>query len=126
MSPQHDLDRILQALCKALPEVTGAVVASSEGLVIASYPAQLEPTRVAVMAAMAHDLGKRVAETLAQGLFQEAAVCGEKGSVVLQGTAEGVVLAVQTPAGVNLGLVNLEARSAAYKIRKVLTTRLQH
>lgn len=120
MSPQHDLDRILQSLCQALPEVSGAVVASSEGLVVASYPEGLEPTRVAVMAAMAHDLGKRVAETLAQGAFHEATVCGERGCVALYGTADGVILAVQTPAGTNLGLVNLEARSAAHRIRKAL------
>jgi predicted regulator of Ras-like GTPase activity (Roadblock/LC7/MglB family) len=120
MSPQHELDRILQALCQALPEATGAVVASSEGLVVASYPEGLEPTRVAVMAAMAHELGQRVAATLAQGAFHEATVCGERGCVSLYSTEGNVILAVQTSAGVNLGLVHLEARSAAYRIRRAL------
>ena len=121
MSPQHDLDGILQTLCRALPEIDGAVVASSEGLVVASYPSSLEPTRVAVMAAMAHDLGRRVADTLAQGAFHEATVCGERGCVALYGTVDRVILAVQAPAGTNLGLVNLEARGAAHRIRKALS-----
>lgn len=120
MNPQHELDGILQALCQALPEATGAVVASSEGLVVASYPEGLEPTRVAVMAAMAHELGRRVAVTLDQGTFHEATVCGERGCVSLYGTEGNLILAVQTPAGVNLGLVHLEARSAAYRIRRAL------
>lgn len=117
---KHQLDRILQTLCQALPEATGAVVASSEGLVVASYPEDLEPTRVAVMAALAHELGQRVASTLSQGNFHEATVCGEQGCVSLYSIDGGVLLAVQLPAGVNLGLVHLEARGAAYRIRQAL------
>jgi uncharacterized protein len=121
MSKQDDLQAIISRLRSAVPELRGALIATTDGLAIAhSFGGNEDPNRVAAMAATALGLGKRIADTVGAGALSETSVSGVEGQVFLYAIAAKGVLAVVAPAGVNVGLIHLEARDAARSIASVL------
>jgi uncharacterized protein len=121
MSKQEDLQVIISRLRSAVPELRGALVATTDGLSIAhSFGGNEDPNRVAAMAATALGLGKRIADTVGAGTLTETSVSGADGQVFLYAVSGKGVLAVVAPAGVNVGLVHLEAREAARSVATVL------
>ena len=120
MSKQDVLNNTLAALRANLPELKGVLVATSDGLPIAqSMSASTDANRVAAMAATALGLGKRINDTLGAGGLTEMSVSGTDGQVYFYAAGRGV-LAVVAPAGMNLGLLMMEARDAATNIATVL------
>jgi predicted regulator of Ras-like GTPase activity (Roadblock/LC7/MglB family) len=80
----------------------------------------LDPNRLGAMAATALGLGKRINETLSSGEFSEISVAGSRGQMLVYGAGQKAVLAVMSPSGANVGLINFEARNAAEKIIEAL------
>ncbi|MDW8091787.1 MAG: roadblock/LC7 domain-containing protein [Meiothermus sp.] len=117
---QEVLQSALRQLRQAVPELTGAMVASTDGLSLATDLPEQEAARVAAMAATALGLGKRIVQTTALGGLEEVVVRGREGYLVVYAAGERGVLAVSAPAGANLGLVHLEARQAAAQIAQAL------
>jgi uncharacterized protein len=121
LGKQEQLHQALAALRSAIPEVRGALVASSDGLPMAqNLSGSEDPNRVAAMAATALGLGKRISDTLNAGALQETSVSGSDGQVYLYATGAKGVLVVVTPANANVGLIHLEARDAAKRIAGIL------
>ncbi|WP_234553998.1 roadblock/LC7 domain-containing protein [Thermus caliditerrae] len=120
MSRQEELQGILRELRQAVPEITGVMVASTDGLSLATDLPEAEAARAAAMAATALGLGKRIAQTSALGGLEEVVVRGQAGYLVVYAAGDKGVLAVTAPMGANLGLIHLEARSAAAHIAQTL------
>jgi predicted regulator of Ras-like GTPase activity (Roadblock/LC7/MglB family) len=120
VNKQEQLSRILEDLREAVPDVYGAMVASFDGLPVASSLGEVEPSRVAAMTATVRALGVRVVETMGAGAFQEVVIRSESGMFVVYDAGDLAALAVVTRPGANLGLVHLEARHAARAVEDLL------
>ena len=117
MSRQTELQNQIQSLHQAIPELRGALVASTDGLSIAhALGAGIDADRVAAMAATALGVGKRIADTLGAGVFAETSVRGQDGQIFLYAAGPQAMLAVIAPEPCNVGLVHLEARAIAQQI----------
>lgn len=121
MTKQEKLQLVLETLRSSIPEIRGALVASTDGLPIAkSFSDGVDVNRVAAMAATALGLGKRISDTLGTGELIETSVTGSEGKVLIYTIGKKGVLAVVAQVGINMGLLNLEARDAAADITIVL------
>lgn len=121
MSKQDQLTSTLTTLRGALPELRGALVATVDGLPIAQdMGGGADANRVAAMAATALGLGKRINDTLGSGQLTDMSVGGTDGQVYIYAAGNKGVLAVVAPAGVNLGLLHMEARDAAQSVSIIL------
>ena len=124
MAKLETLQKTIEGLRTAIPELRGVLVASTEGLPVAhSIAGGADPARVAAMAdkiaamaAAAINLGKRVSESLSVGSLVEISVTGTEGQIFLYSAGNKGVLAVIAPKGGNAGLVHLEARGVAKEI----------
>lgn len=120
-SKPERLNSILQVLRSALPKLRRAIIATSDGLPIAqNFSDNTDANRVAAMAATALGLGKRINDTLSAGQLTEMSVSGDVGQVFIYSIGTKGVLAVVTPANMNLGLLHMEARDAAHAVANVL------
>ncbi|MBM3798138.1 MAG: hypothetical protein FJW31_29795 [Acidobacteria bacterium] len=114
MAKLDSLQKSVDGLRAAIPELKGVLLASTEGLPIAhSLSNGTDPARMAAMAAAAASLGRRVSDTLHAGSFEEISVGGNEGQIFLYSAGSKGVLAVLGPNGCNAGLVHLEARGVA-------------
>ena len=121
LSKPERLKSILTNLRSSLPEVRGALIATTDGLPIAQvFTDNTDANRVAAMAATALGLGKRINDTLGTGSLNEMSVSGVTGQVYIYSVGAKGVLAVVTPSGTNLGLLHMEARDAAQAVASVL------
>lgn len=120
-SKPERLNAILMNLRNSMPELRGALVATADGLPIAqSFSDNTDANRVAAMAATALGLGKRINDTLGTGNLSEMSVSGLQGQVYIYSVGSKGAMAVVAPAGVNLGLLHMEARDAAQAIATIL------
>ncbi|HMA37891.1 MAG TPA: roadblock/LC7 domain-containing protein [Chloroflexia bacterium] len=119
-SKDQQLCQVLVDLHSTLFDVTGVLLASGDGLALAQdLPSGVDSARVAAMAATALGLGKRIANTLGLGGYDESVVRANEGSLYLY-MAGPAVLAVMAGAGANTGLINLEGRRAAKDLERIL------
>lgn len=117
MAKLEQLQKSIDGLRTAIPDLKGVLLASSEGLPIAhSLTNGADANRVAAMAAAASSLGRRVSDSLHTGSFEEITVTGGEGQIFLYSAGAKGVLAVIGAAGCNAGLVHLEARGVAKEI----------
>ncbi|MEU2042920.1 roadblock/LC7 domain-containing protein [Nocardia niwae] len=111
----------LKALRDRVPRLTGALVASNDGLLVAhDLPPQIEPNGMAAMAASQLSLSHRLATTAHGGGFSEVVVRGTGGHVVIY-AAGWTSLTVLAAPEVNIGRLHLESRPAARAIADLLT-----
>ncbi|MEU7142531.1 roadblock/LC7 domain-containing protein [Nocardia sp. NPDC046473] len=106
----------LTALRERVPRLTGTVVASSDGLLVAhDLPAHIEPAGMAALAAAQLSLSYRLAITANGGGFHEVVVHGTEGHVVVY-AAGWTSLTVLAGPEVNVGRLHLESRPVARTI----------
>lgn len=111
----------LEALRERVPQLTGALVASNDGLLVAhTLPPHIEPGGMAAMAAAQLSLSHRLASTAHGGGFHEVVVRGTDGSVVIY-AAGWTSLTVLAGPDVNVGRLHLESRPIARAIADHLT-----
>ncbi len=102
-------------------DIEGAVVVSSDGLVIGSQlPKGLDESRMGASAAALFGLSKRTTPELGRGNFTQNLIQGKEGNIIIVSIGENAVFIGLTSTDVNLGMVFLEAREAAEKIATVL------
>ncbi|MGW1194572.1 roadblock/LC7 domain-containing protein [Streptomyces sp. NPDC002536] len=106
----------LQGLRVRVPHLTGALVASTDGLVIAHVVSDLEPDGLAALTAAALGVGARLTEAVSHGGFRELLVSGERGYVATYAAGPSCVLTLLASAEANVGRLNLEARRAGPRI----------
>ncbi|WP_328395609.1 roadblock/LC7 domain-containing protein [Nocardia sp. NBC_00416] len=106
----------LWALRERVPRLTGALVASSDGLLVThDLPAHIEPTGMAALSAAQLSLSARLADTAHGGGFQEVVVDGTGGHVVIYAAGWASLTVLASPE-VNIGRLHLESRPVARRI----------
>lgn len=106
----------LEVLRERVPRLTGALVASGDGLLVGhNLPGHIEPTGMAALAAAQLSLSHRLAGTAHGGGFQEVVVDGTDGHVVIY-AAGWASLTVLAGPDVNIGRLHLESRPVARRI----------
>ncbi|WP_328289995.1 roadblock/LC7 domain-containing protein [Nocardia aurantiaca] len=113
----------LESLRDRVPQLTGTLVASTDGLLIAhDLPAHIEPAGMAALTAAQLSLSHRLAATAHGGGFREVVVHGETGDVVIYAVGWTASLTVLAGPGANIGRLHLESRPAARAIAERLAT----
>ncbi|MFB8278233.1 roadblock/LC7 domain-containing protein [Nocardia colli] len=106
----------LKALRERVPRLTGTLVASGDGLLVAhDLPAHIEPAGMAALAAAQLSLSYRLVSTANGGGFHEVVVHGTEGHVVVY-AAGWTSLTVLAGPEVNVGRLHLESRPVARTI----------
>lgn len=120
MSLNEQLNGILAGIRTSIPEIKGALIASNDGMVVASNIQGGDPARMAAMVATALGLGKRICDTFGGGNLNETSISGSDSQVYIYATGAKGVLAVISASGANVGLIHIECRDAASKIQQLL------
>ena len=120
MTKQDQLRKVLDELTAEVSDIHAAVLASQDGLAMASTIGGAEGSRVAAMAATVHAVGKRATETAELGSIEEAVIRGESVTFVVYDAGSSAVLALMAPGDCNLGMIHLEGRRAASDIASLL------
>ncbi|MFI9648911.1 roadblock/LC7 domain-containing protein [Streptomyces sp. NPDC052040] len=106
----------LRRLRTRIPQLTGALAASVDGLVLAEDTAGVEPEGVAALTAAALGVSVRLAEATGQGDFREVLVRGVHGYVATYAAGRSAVLTLLAEDRVNVGRLHLEGRRASSRI----------
>lgn len=116
----------LRGLRARVPHLTGGLVASTDGMVVAHDTQGLEPESVAALCAAALGVGARLTEATGQGGFRELLACGEQGYVATYAAGASMILTVITGPEANVGRLHLEARRASGRIGELLDSLGDH
>ncbi len=114
------LDQAVLELRRATRDITGVMVASSDGLSLAHDLPPEHNLQTAAMAATAVGLSRRIVETFGHRAFEDAVVRGRDGYLVVYSAGPRGVLAVLAAGDANLGLLHHVARRAASRISELL------
>lgn len=117
MEPDPVVLAELKALRGRIARLTGSLVASSDGMLIAhDLPPGIEPAGMAALTAAELSLSHRLAATAHDGAFHEVVVHGTNGYVVIYAAGWTASLTVLAGPGVNVGRLHLESRPSARAI----------
>jgi uncharacterized protein len=119
---QEQLITVLERLAQnAGTDVTGAVVVSTDGIVLASKMASdVNADRVGAVAATMIGVTKRVSGELKIGTTEETIIKADNGLFMVLPAGEQSLLAINLRQGANLGMVRIEARDTASAIARIL------
>ncbi|WP_436774070.1 roadblock/LC7 domain-containing protein [Yinghuangia sp. YIM S09857] len=117
------LDEI-RRLRARLPQVTGAVAASTDGFVIAQDAAGPEAEGVAALTAASLAVAVRMADATGRGAFRELLVRGEEGYVATYAAGPSAVLTVLAEPRTNVGRLHLESRISGARIAELVAEAL--
>ena len=123
MAVADELNTVLGRLRAAVPELSAALVATTDGLPIAHSLNAGDANRLSAMAATALGLGRRICETFGGGEFRETNVSGDQGQMYIYSAGSKAVLGVVARLGANVGLIHLEARDTASLVSQILDRR---
>ncbi|WP_338672366.1 roadblock/LC7 domain-containing protein [Streptomyces sp. SCSIO 30461] len=110
----------LNRLRGRLPQLTGALAASVDGLVLARDTPDAEAETVAALTAAALGVSVRLTEATGQGGFRELLIRGERGYVATYAAGSAAVLTVTAEPRVNVGRLHLEARRTGARIGELV------
>ncbi|MEU6120039.1 roadblock/LC7 domain-containing protein [Streptomyces sp. NPDC047117] len=125
MTTEADALGELIGLRARVPQLTGALAASTDGLVLAHDTAGTEAESVAALTAAALGVALRLAEATHQGEFRELLMRGEDGYVALYAAGSSAVLTLIAEPRVNVGRLHLEARRSGARIGEVVDSALE-
>ncbi|MFE2423065.1 roadblock/LC7 domain-containing protein [Streptomyces hokutonensis] len=110
----------LRRLRARVPQLTGALAAGVDGLVLAQDTPGIEPERVAALTVTALGVAMRMADATGQGDFRELLVRGVYGYVATYAAGRGAVLTVLAQDRVNIGRLLLEGRRTGARIGELV------
>jgi uncharacterized protein len=110
----------LRRLRSRIPQLTGALAASVDGLVLAQDTPGVEPEGVAALTAAALGVAMRLADVTNQGEFRELLVRGIHGYVATYAAGRRAVLTLLAQDRVNVGRLHLEGRRASSRIGELV------
>lgn len=113
------LDEI-RRLRTRVPQVTGAVAASTDGLVIAHDAAGPEAEGVAALTAASLAVAVRLAAATGRGDFRELLLHGTDGYIATYAAGPSAVLTVLAEPRTNVGRLHLESRLAGARIAELV------
>lgn len=107
------MDTELRRLRARRPEVSGTVLAGTDGLLIASDLPETEAAHLAALSAASFGLGQRVAQAVEQGDFREHVVRTTAGHVVIYPAGRHALLTLVAGPGADPEELHEEARAVA-------------
>lgn len=110
----------LRRLRVRLPQVTGALAAAVDGLVIARDADDTEADTVAALTAASLAVAVRMADATGRGEFRELLVRGTDGYVATYAAGPAAVLTVLAEPRVNVGRLHLESRQSGARIAELI------
>ena len=110
----------LHRLRARVPQLTGALAASADGLVLAHDTPGVEPDGLAALTAAALGVAVRLADATEQGDFRELLVRGVHGYVATYAAGASAVLTLLAQDRVNVGRLHLEGRRSGTRIGELV------
>lgn len=118
--PDPEVLEELRRLRARLPQLTGVLAASVDGLVLAEDAGPVEAEGIAALTAAALGVSVRLADATGQGGFKELLVRGEEGYVATYAAGTSAVLTLLAEPRINVGRLHLEARRAGARIGELV------
>jgi predicted regulator of Ras-like GTPase activity (Roadblock/LC7/MglB family) len=112
----QELDRLRGRMA----ELTGSVLASTDGLVVAHDAHDSEPDSLAALAAAHLALARRFAAAVNHGSLRESVVECDRGYITTYSVGPNALLTLVTTGDANLAMVHLEARRCVRRLVKIL------
>jgi predicted regulator of Ras-like GTPase activity (Roadblock/LC7/MglB family) len=125
VSVESEVAEELTALRAAVGGVDGAIVATSDGLLVAHMLPDVEQSQTAALISAVVGLARHAVELTGRGELREASIRGTSGHVVIFAVGDTAVLAVMTGLEANLALLQLRARPVVRRLT-VLAPRFVH
>ena len=120
-SRTQQLQAILEDLATGTPDIRGAALVSDDGLIIGSVlPAEADEEGVGGMAAVLLNLGSRVTGQLDLGAMEQILIRAEKGNALMVGVGNGTLLILLMRRTAKLGLIFIDAASAAEELGELI------
>jgi len=116
----EELNSILEDLHSACVGVQLSMIATTDGLTMASLGTVLDPDQVGAMCSELQTVCNKTATELQQGTLQQMLLKCSDGYMLVTTAGEQAVLAMMTKPNVNLGFVIIESQRAADAIRQSL------
>jgi uncharacterized protein len=120
MKAEADVLGELRRLRARLPQLTGALAASTDGLVLAQDTAGTEAEGVAALTAAALGVAVRLTDVTGQGAFRELLLRGELGYVATYAAGSSAVLTLLAEPRISVGRLHLEARRSSARIGELV------
>ncbi|GAA0431547.1 hypothetical protein GCM10010112_68290 [Actinoplanes lobatus] len=103
-----------------VPELSGSVLATADGLVVAHDSHGIEPDTLAALAAAHLALARRFAHAVNHGELRESVVECDGGYITSYTAGPNALLTVVTSGDANLAMVHLEARRCVRRLIRIL------
>ncbi|MFE7647120.1 roadblock/LC7 domain-containing protein [Streptomyces phaeoluteigriseus] len=120
MAAQPEILAELRRLRARVPQLTGALVAGVDGLVLAHDTPGVEAEGMAALTATSLAVAVRLADTTGLGTFRELLVRGVHGYVATYAAGESAVLTVLAQDRVNVGRLHLESRLCGTRVGELV------
>jgi len=119
---RKELIDVLSNLEKRDPDVLGSVIVRSDGLIVASALREdIDKDLVAAMCTSLLSVSQRVLEELNLGGIESSIIRGKNGIIMTIEVTPDVAIAALAKKDANLGLLYIELRKAAEKIKEILS-----
>jgi hypothetical protein len=106
----------------AIPEITSALIVSTEGFPIAyRLPQDVDETRIAAMTSALFSLSERAILEQNKGDLDQLYIKGSEGYFLVMQAGPNAIMAVSTTKDVRLGLILLDCRRTCEKIAKLIS-----
>ncbi len=101
-------------------ELSGSVLATTDGLVVAHDAHGIEPDSIAALAAAHLALARRFAHAVNHGELRESVVECDRGYITSYTAGPNALLTLVTTGDANLAMVHLEARRCVRRLVRIL------
>ncbi|MGW0789088.1 roadblock/LC7 domain-containing protein [Streptomyces sp. NPDC002911] len=110
----------LQRLRARVPLLTGALAASTDGLLLAHDTPGTEAEGVAALTAAALGVSIRMTDATGRGGFRELLIRGESGYIATYAAGSSAVLTLLAEDRINVGRLHLEGRRSGARIGEMV------
>ncbi|MDT0614923.1 roadblock/LC7 domain-containing protein [Streptomyces lancefieldiae] len=124
MAVESDVLDELHRLRHRVPQLTGSLAATVDGLVLAHDAPGTEPEGLAALTAAALGVAHRTADATARGGFRELLLRGSDGYVATYAAGAAAVLTLLADGRVNVGRLHLEGRRSGARIGELVVAHL--
>lgn len=121
MGKQDNFSGVIQQLRENVPDITGVMIASVDGLSIGTDFTEEEAARIAAMGASAVGLGSRITKTAELGDMHDILIEGTNETLIIYMVGSAAILALRASRKANLGLIRLEGPKAVKRIKELIS-----